>query len=329
MRFSVLPAQLSPISIDVGTSSIKMLQITTGDAPRIHALAELEIPEPVRGDLEKRFDFMAQEIPGAIRGHGFKGRRVVCAPTTSQVLVQSTQVDRVADGDPVVIAAAQLEAQLECEPGSLVVRSTEITQGNRDGRAYTEMLCWAMAREDSMRYVEMFKSIRCRLVGIHPQVRSVVSAFEHLNRRLADADICTMYVDLGWGGMKIAVAHGTDMVFAKQVQIGGRGSTDSSPNRPAATRSPCFVRVTEGISAGRAPVSAARDRCAPAAGLACSGRGWPGPRWPRRCDFLDGHPDRPSGWCHSSGTCESGSTGFGASPRRRGRLLGARREHVR
>jgi len=274
MRFSVLPAQLSPIAIDVGASTIKMLQITTGEAPRIHALAEIEVPEPIRGDHEKRFEFMRQEIPAAVRGHGFKGRRVVCAPTSTQVLVQSIQVDRVSDAPE--LAAAQLEAQLECQPGSLVVRAAEITKGNRDGRAHTEMLCWAMAREDSMRYVEMFNSVRCRLVGIHPQVRSVVSAFDHLNRRLADADICTMYVDLGWGGMKVAVAHGTDMVFAKQVQIGGRQFDGLVSESNACDMVTARIRrVEEGISFDRAPFPAARERTAPTGGIAMIRSGTP------------------------------------------------------
>ena len=269
MRFSMLPSQLSPIAIDIGTSSIKMLQITCGESPRIHALAELDIPEPIRGDLEKRFGFMAQEIPGAIRAHGFKGRRVICSPLASQVLMQPVQVERIAGADVSVLAAAQLESQLECIPGSLVVRANEITHGNRDGRSFTETLCWAMAREDSMRYVDLFKSIRSRLVGIHPQVRAVVSAFDHLNRRASDASICTMYVDLGWGGMKIAVAHGTEMVFAKQVQIGGRqfdGLVAEATGCDMMTAR--MRRITEGISAGKAPVSAARERTAPTEGLA-------------------------------------------------------------
>ena len=131
MRFSVLPSQLSPIAVDIGTSSVKMLQITGGESPTIHALAELEVPETIRGDLEKRFGFLEQEIPGAIRGHGFKGRRVVCAPLASQVLVQPVQVERTDDADESSLAAAELESQLECIPGSLVVRAREISQGSK------------------------------------------------------------------------------------------------------------------------------------------------------------------------------------------------------
>jgi Tfp pilus assembly PilM family ATPase len=245
------------------------LQIIGGDSPTIHAQTELEIPEPIRGDFEKRFAFLAQEIPGAIRAHGFKGRRIVCAPLASQVLVQPVQVERINEADPSSLAAAQLETQLECIPGSLVVRAREIASGTRDGRAYSETLCWAMAREDSMRYVDLFKQMRCRLVGMHSQVRAIVSAFSHLSRRSSDSTTCTMYVDLGWGGIKIAVAHGAEMVFAKQVQIGGRqldGLIAESSKCDIATAR--RRRISEGISAAPAPESNARNRTVSNDGMA-------------------------------------------------------------
>lgn len=269
MRLSMLPTQLSPIAVDFGTASVKVLQITGGDEPRIHARAELEVPETIRGDFEKRLAFLAQEIPGAIRAHGFKGRRVVCSPLASQVLVQPVQVEAVPGGDPSVLAAAQLEAQLECLPGSLVVRASEVAGGTRDGRAYSETLCWAMAREDSMRYVELFRAMRCRLVGLHSQVRAIVSAFSHLSRRSSDTTTSTMYVDLGWGGMKIAVSHGAEMVFAKQVQIGGRqldGLIAEATGCDITTAR--MRRIADGISATPAPASSARDRSIPTDGMA-------------------------------------------------------------
>lgn len=269
MRFSMLPSQLSPIAIDVGASSVKMLQITGGETPRLHAVAEIEIPEPIRPDLEKRYAFLAEELPGAIRAHGFRGRRITCAPLASQVLVQPVQVERTTGADESVLAAAQLESQLECAPGSLVVRARPILQGTRDGRPITETLCWAMAREDAMRYVDLFKSMRCRLVGMHSQVRAIVSAFSHLSRRASDATICTMYIDLGWGGMKIGVAHGNEMVFAKQVQIGGRqidGLVAESSGCDVATAR--MRRITAGLTTSELPASAARDRTVSGDGLA-------------------------------------------------------------
>lgn len=268
MRFSMLPTQLSPIGVDIGSSCVKVLQVTTGEAPRIQAAAELEIPDSIRHDLEKRYSFLESELPSLIRGHDFRGKRIVCSPLATQVLVQMVQVDRGENDESHLLAAAQLEAQLECAPGSLVVRSIPVVQSMRDAKPVNEMLCFAMAREDSMRYVDLFKTAKCTLVGMHSQVRSIISAFDHLNRRSSDATVCTMYVDLGWGGMKIVVSHGSEMVFAKQVQIGGR-----QLDKLVSEGSGCDVftarmrRIAEGMS-DVALQSTARDKASTNDGLA-------------------------------------------------------------
>ncbi|MEC8560557.1 MAG: hypothetical protein VXY94_10825 [Planctomycetota bacterium] len=94
MGLSMLPSQLSPIAVDVGTASIKVLQVVLGEVPSLHATAELEVPDPVRIDVEKRARFLKTELPGLFRAHGFRGRRVVCAPLATQVLVRPVQVEQ-------------------------------------------------------------------------------------------------------------------------------------------------------------------------------------------------------------------------------------------
>ena len=269
MGLSMLPSQLSPIAVDVGAASVKVLQVVLGERPALHALAELEIPDPIRLDTEKRHLFLQAELPGLFRAHGFKGRRVVCSPLASQVLVQPIQVDRSTTEEQHALATAQLEAQLERMPGSLVVRSSPITDSARDGRSMTELLCWAMAREDAMRHVELFKSAKCKLVGLHPQVQSIIGAFDHINRRASDAMTCTMYVDLGWSGMKIAIAHGSEMVFGKQVQIGGRHLDGLIAERSGTDQFTARMRrINDGMLENDHHGSTARERTPIAGGMA-------------------------------------------------------------
>ena len=269
MGLSMLPTQLSPIAVDVGAASIKVLQVTLGERPSLHALAELEIPDPIRLDVDKRHSFLQSELPGLLRAHGFKGRRIVCSPLASQVVVQPIQVDRGDIQDQHLLASAQLEAQLDRIPGSLVVRSSAIADSARDGRSMTELLCWAMAREDAMRYVELFKSAKCKLVGLHPQVQSIIGAFDHINRRASDSTISTMYVDLGWGGMKIAIAHGCEMVFAKQVQIGGRQLDGLIAERSGTDQFTARMRrINDGMLENECQESTARERTPVSGGMA-------------------------------------------------------------
>jgi Tfp pilus assembly PilM family ATPase len=80
----------------------------------------------------------------------------------------------------------------------------------------------AIARDDVMRHVDLFKRCRFDLMGVQPDQIPMLHAFHHLHRRSEDRSISTMYVDAGWGAVKVAVARGTDLVFARIIQIGGR-----------------------------------------------------------------------------------------------------------
>ena len=222
MGFSVFSNQVSPIAIDFGSSSVKALQVTTGSTPALVAAAELPIPDTVRLQSEQRNAFLAEALPELIANAQFKGRRVVCSPPSGQMLVQHLQVVPTPGLDDNEQIAAMLQVQLNCSPSSLVVRSEHVGQTSRDGQVRQENICFAVSRDEIMRYVEMFKKNKLSLVGVHSEIPMLLRSFDHLHRRDADAQVNTLYVDLGWGHAKVAISHGTSMVFAKCIQLGGR-----------------------------------------------------------------------------------------------------------
>ena len=192
--------------------------------------------------------------------------------------MQSTQVDRVADGDSVVIAA-QLEAQLECEPDPRgAVDGDHTGKPGWSGLHRDALLGDGAGGLDALRRDVQVHSLP---VGRHPVGGGSALSTSIDGWPTPTSRRCTS-ISAG-GGMKIAVAHGTDMVFAKQVQIGGRqfdGLVSESTGCDTVTAR--MRRVTEGI-----PPDGTRLR---RTGPMCtrSGAGdarWPGPRT----------ADRPSG----------------------------------
>jgi len=109
-----------------------------------------------------------------------------------------------------------------CLPESVVVRSIDVSAVHRDGQARGEIICFAMTRDTVMRHVELLKRCKLNTVGVHTETMSMVRSFDHLNRRESDVDVTTLYVDMGWGGTCVALAHGRQIVFARYIQIGGR-----------------------------------------------------------------------------------------------------------
>lgn len=223
MPLGMFRNQHSPILADFGTTGVKFLQTSLGERPTATSAAFLAFPERVAAlNPNERLEFVAAELPRVLKAGGFRGNRVVISPFSQHMLVQhvgvaTSDVDRAND-----LVRAQLAGALGCDPHALVVRTRAVCDVVRDGQSRTETLAIAMAREDAMRYVELFRRVKIAVAGVHGEIPALVHAFDHVNRRLDDAGVSTMYVDLGYGTTKVSICHGAQLVFAKSIAVAGR-----------------------------------------------------------------------------------------------------------
>jgi type IV pilus assembly protein PilM len=222
MGFSMFSSQAKPIAVDFGLTAVKMLQIVNGERPTVVAAAEIPIPDTLRNDTAGLFTFYADQIPKAMRKAKFKSRRAVIAIPASQTLIQHMQLAYVEGANKDDLIKTQLQAQTGCSPHGIVVRSIEVKDVHKDGQVRSEVICFAIARDTVMRYVELLKKFKLETVGVHTETVAMVRAFDHLNRRDSDENVTTLYVDVGWGGTNVAIAHGKEIVFSRYIQIGGR-----------------------------------------------------------------------------------------------------------
>ena len=79
MGISMFSTHASPIAIDFGTSSVKLLQISGAERPNIVAAAELPIPDAMRFEPAQLLPYFAAKLPKLLHAGRFKGRRAVVA----------------------------------------------------------------------------------------------------------------------------------------------------------------------------------------------------------------------------------------------------------
>ncbi len=222
MALSMFSAQVSPIAIDFGSASVKLLQISRDNPAQLIAAVELSVPDAARHSANTLFEFYNRELPKALASGKFKGKRAVSAIPSSQTFIQHMQIlptDGVSNDD---LIKAQLQMHLGVSPAGIVVRSLEMGEVNRGGTTRMEMICFAISRDTVMKFVDLLKRCKLEVVGVHTELVAMVRAFEHLYRRRDDDQITTLFVDLGWGGMRVAVTHGREIKFARYAPVGGR-----------------------------------------------------------------------------------------------------------
>lgn len=244
-----------PIAIDFGAGALKVLQLAEGNPPTLVAAASLESPPELHSDPRKRLEAQLAAVPKLIRQGGFKGKRVVCSIPAWATLCKQIQLPK---SDPTSMAEtveALLPQQFNCEPGTLVHRFFEVGQ-EKSGKI--ELVVLATPRDVVERIVRGLSTCKYEPVGIHSELVAMLRAFDHLHRRDDDAQVNTLYLDIGASATNVAISHGRTLAFARVVAAGGRSMDEVIAKQSSCTLKEAMAKrlaASEGPSPVRRPGS--------------------------------------------------------------------------
>lgn len=258
MAFAWTRTRCSPIAIDFGAHSLKLLQVApspAGQPPQLVAAAAVDVPREVREDAVARQQFLAESLKELIRTHPFTGNHAVTTTPGHQTLIQHLQLS----GGDAIDANLQIEDELRqrlnVEPSRMVVRHFSVGAFIRGGSSKQEVICVAAGRDAVMRQIQIAAHAGLEIVDMSCEAQAIIRAFAHLYRRADDAQRATCFVDMGAMTAKVVVAHGTEMVCAKTVRVDEMiGAAEPESQDSSVRRSTTGLAVLEACAA---PSSAA------------------------------------------------------------------------
>jgi type IV pilus assembly protein PilM len=209
-----------PIAIDFGAGSLKILQVGPGDPPTLVAAAALPTPDELLGDPTKRLTFQLEALPEVLKACEFRGKRAVCALPAAQTFCKHMQFQQEPGVALSALIASAIPVQLKCDPNALVFRHVEVGPVARSNK--TEVICMAAARDMVERFMSAMKIGKLEPVGMHSEFLAALRAFDSITRAGKDDTLTSLYVDIGAGVSKVAMAHGRQLVFARTINLGGR-----------------------------------------------------------------------------------------------------------
>jgi Tfp pilus assembly PilM family ATPase len=211
-----------PVAIDFGVGSLKVLRLQAGagenDPPQLVAAGAVETPPELVTDHGARVDFQVEQLARLASALGLKNLRGACSIPATQTFCKHMQLARDADGTLEGPVSMSVAAALRCVPDALVCRHVEVS--GSAGKA--EVICLGASRDLVRKFMGAMRAARLDPVGMHPEVLALLRSFDHITRRVDDAGLTSLYIDIGYGSSKVSVAHGRELVFAKLLQLGGR-----------------------------------------------------------------------------------------------------------
>lgn len=224
MALGFTKPRYSPIAIDFGADTLKVLQVSLGDPPQLIASASRVIPELYRDDGAGRMTYLADALRDLLKTQPFKGKRAICSIPAYQTLIQHIELTKAENDDFDQQIGLQLIQRFNIDPSRMVVRSHRVGKLARDGQTMHQVVCIAARRDAVMKYIELANRCKLEVVGMHSEPIAIVRAHPLLAGKETGSGT-TCYVDIGAGMTKLIVAHGKELAFAKTVHACGNQLT--------------------------------------------------------------------------------------------------------
>ncbi len=220
MALGFTKPRYSPIAIDFGTDTLKVLQLSLGDAPQLIASASAVIPESARSDASSRQAFLSGTLRNLLKSQPFKGKRAICSIPAFQTLIQHVELTKAEHEDIDAQIGLHLIQRFNVDPSRMVVRNHGVGKIVRDGTTQYQFVCIAARRDAVMKYIELATQCKLEVVGMHSEPIALVRAHPLLSGQETGPEV-TCYIDIGAGMTKLIVPHGNELAFAKTVHAAG------------------------------------------------------------------------------------------------------------
>ncbi len=221
MGFGWAQKNQSPICIDFGSDSLKLLQVQHDETPTLVAAASADIPEHARKDFSAYTKFVGGALKELLREAKFKGKRAVTSISAAKTYVQHVRISKCEDSLIQQSIEGELRGRLPIDPAGMVIRHVPAGELVVDGQSKQEVICFAASREAVMRQVQTVKATGLEIVGMHCEPMAILESFAHLYRRAEDINQTTLFLDIGSSVTKVLIAHGRELVFSKNINIAG------------------------------------------------------------------------------------------------------------
>jgi len=250
-----------PIGLDIGHSSIKMIQLALSSGHMsVVAADKIRLDPGINGDPQARKDAVVSAIRQMLAKQYFRGRGVVSSLPNDKLRITSLRLSQ-PEFENVGRALRKEAVQrfgLDPEKDSInYMVAGSVRQGEE---TRNELILFAASDESIREHISLVEEAGLRPVAIDAIPCALFRGFERRQRRQEDRERTVVFVDVGSRFTTVVFGRGGDIIFIKQIPIGGERFTRevaqklglSLPEAQRLREKLWLERASNGPKAGRA-----------------------------------------------------------------------------
>ncbi len=218
LRF--LRNKVYPIGIDLGSSSLKMVQLrATESGLGLVAAGKMDVPHGMQDEPAQLQEWYIRNIKDLLASKPFKGKRVVTCLPARDMLVQHMRIAKMDEAQTEKALPWEARDKVPFDISQALLRhiiAGEIYEGNE---CKQEVILMAASREAVQKHLYLIERTKVEIDYVNVEPCALVSCFAHLVEENKDKQSAVMFIDLGHICTKVVVSHGTKIVFSRNVRI--------------------------------------------------------------------------------------------------------------
>src|SRR5205085_3363090 len=211
----------SPIGIDIGARSIKLVQLS-GDRSRLVEAARVELPPPAeQADPKEQVQRIAEGLQRGLSDRDFHGREAICCLSDRQLFLQSLRVPKQAGSqlDRLVAQEAAGRAPFALDEAELrFLEAADVRQGDQTLR---EVIVFAVQRSVLHEALAVVEQAKLKPVAVDVEPAALVRSYAAQFRRDDDRQARALLVHIGYSRTAAMIALTDDLLFVKYIDVGG------------------------------------------------------------------------------------------------------------
>jgi len=219
--FLIRNREYRPIGLDIGHSSIKMIQLAANNGSiSVIAAEKVNLEPDINGDEKKRKDFIVSSIRKLMASGRFKGSEVISSIQNEQLRITSIRLSQSqTDGiDQILKREVANRFNLDAEQDSInYILAGNVRQGEE---IMNEYILFAADSRTIKEHIETLEEAKLRPAGIEPVPYALFRSFERLLRREEDKEQAEVFIDIGSCSTTVVFSRAGEIGLVKHIPIG-------------------------------------------------------------------------------------------------------------
>lgn len=212
--------RVSPIAVDIGSSSIKAVQLTA-DRREVVEAAECQLPA-LTESAEDSDGLLAEALRDLLREHRFRGTRAVMALGFEELIVQNIRISPVPGKSLSQIVLEEAKSRANVDFNDSEIRFLEAGTVQQGEMQRQEVVLMAARNSAVARRLRLAELARLTLVAVDAEPLALVRVGIRQYRRQTDQNQTMMFVHVGARSTLVVTVRNERPLFAKYLAIAGR-----------------------------------------------------------------------------------------------------------